>query len=31
MDQKELEALNLLHYSLVDENGGVLSPPFTVV
>ena len=31
MDAKELEALNLLHYSPVDENGGVLSPPFPVV
>jgi hypothetical protein len=24
VDTKELEALNLLHYSPVDENGGVL-------
>ena len=31
MDAKELEALNLLHYSPVDENGGVLGPPFPVV
>ena len=31
MDTKELEALNLLHYSLIDENGGVLSPAFPVV
>ena len=31
MDDKELEALNLLHYSPVDENGGTLSPPFPVV
>ena len=31
MDTKELEALNLLHYSPVDENGGVLGPPFPVV
>ena len=31
MDIKELEALNLIHYSPVDENGGVLSPPFSVV
>ena len=31
MDTKELEALNLLHCSLVDENGGVLGPPFPVV
>ena len=31
MDTKELEALNLLHYSPVDENGGVLSPPFPAV
>ena len=30
-DAKELEALNLLHYSPVDENGGVLGPPFSVV
>ena len=30
MDTKELEALNLLHYS-VDENGGVLGAPFPVV
>ena len=26
MDTKELEALILLHYSPVDENGGVLCP-----
>ena len=31
MDTKELEALNLLHYSPVDENGGMLGPPFPVV
>ena len=31
MDTKELEALNLLHYSSVDENGGVLCSPFPVV
>ena len=31
MDTKELEALNLLHCSTVDENGDVLSPPFPVV
>ena len=31
MDAKELEALNLIHYSPVDENGGVLGPPFPVV
>ena len=31
VDTKELEALNLFHYSPVDENGGVLSPPFPVV
>ena len=31
VDTKELEALNLLHYSPVDENGGVLGPPFPVV
>ena len=31
MDTKELEALNLLHYSPVDENGGVLGLPFPVV
>ena len=30
MDTKELEALNLLHCSPVDENGGVFSPPFPV-
>ena len=28
VDNKELEALNLLHYSPVNENGGVLSSPF---
>ena len=28
---KELEALNLLHYSPVNENGGVLGPPFPLV
>ena len=28
---KELEALNLLHYSPVDKNGGVPSPGFLVV
>ena len=27
----KLEALNLLQYSPVDENGGVLGPPFPVV
>ena len=31
MDTKELEALNLLHCSPVDENGGVLGPPFPLV
>jgi hypothetical protein len=31
VDTKELEALNLLHYSPVDENGTVLGPPFPVV
>ena len=31
LDTKELEALNLLHYSPIDENGGVLGPPFPVV
>ena len=28
---QELEALNLFHYSPIDENGGVLGPPFPVV
>ena len=28
MDTKELEALNLLHCSPVNENGDVLGPPF---
>ena len=31
VDAKELEALNLLNYSPIDENGGVLGPPFPVV
>ena len=31
MDNKEHEALNLLHCSPIDENGGVLGPPFPVV
>ena len=31
MDTKELEALDLLHYSPIDENGGVLGPLFRVV
>jgi hypothetical protein len=31
VDTKELEALNLLHYSPVDENGGMLGPPFPLV
>jgi hypothetical protein len=31
VDTKELEALKLLHYSPVDENGGMLGPPFPVV
>jgi hypothetical protein len=28
MDTEDLEALDLLHYSTVDVNGGMLSPPF---
>ena len=31
LDTKELEALNLHHCSPVDENGGVLDPPFPVI
>jgi hypothetical protein len=31
VDAKELEDLNLLHDSHVDENGGVLGPPFPVI
>jgi hypothetical protein len=31
VDTKELEPFNLLHYSPVNENGGVLSHPFPVV
>jgi hypothetical protein len=31
VDTKELEALNLLHHSPVDENGGMLGPPLPVV
>ena len=31
MDNKELEALNLLHYSTVNENEAVLSAPFPAV
>ena len=31
VDTKEHEALNLFHYSPIDENGGVLSPHFLVV
>ena len=31
MDTKELQALNLLHYSPVDENQDVLGPPFLAV
>ena len=31
MDTKELEALNLLHCSPVDENGEVLGPLFPVI
>ena len=31
VDAKKLEDLNLLHYSPVDENGGVLGPPYPVV
>jgi hypothetical protein len=30
VDTKEIEALNLVHYSPVDENEGVLGPPFPV-
>jgi hypothetical protein len=28
VDTKELEALNILDYSPVDENGGMPRPPF---
>ena len=31
VDTKELEALNLLHCSPIDENGGLFGPPFPVV
>ena len=31
VDTKELEALNLIHYSFVNENVGMLGPPFHVV
>ena len=31
MDTKELETLDLLHYSPVDVNGDVFGPPFSVV
>jgi hypothetical protein len=31
VDTKELEALNLLHYSPINENGSVLGPLFPVV
>ena len=31
MNAKELDILNLLHYSPIDGNGGMLSPPFPVV
>ena len=31
VDTKELEALNLLHCSPFDENGGMHGPPFPVV
>ena len=31
MDTEEFEALNLLHYSPGDENGGLLGPPLLVV
>ena len=31
VDPKDLEALNLLHYSPADENGGVLGPLLPVV
>ena len=31
LDAKKLEALNLLQYSAIDENGGLLGPPFPLV
>jgi hypothetical protein len=31
VDTDELEALDPLHYSPIDVNGGVLGPPFPVV
>ena len=31
VDTEELEALDLLHYSPVDVDGGVLGPPIPVV
>ena len=31
VDNMDVETLNLLHYSLVDEKRGVLGPPFPVV
>ena len=31
VDTKELEALNLLHYSPIDVNGAMLGRPFPVV
>ena len=31
MDTKELEVPNLFYYSPIDENGGMLGPPFSVV
>ena len=31
MDTEELEALDLLHYSPIDVDEGVLDPPFSVV
>jgi hypothetical protein len=31
VDAKDLEVLNLLHYDPIDENGGVLGPPFLLV
>ena len=31
MDTKQLEILNLLHYSHIDVNGGLFGPPFPVV
>ena len=31
VDNEELEALDPLHYSPVDVDGGVLGPPFSIV